>query len=244
VVKALQFHRITPKFQFCGTWNGPRQFENFLEFLRTHHIQPILPGEKEDGITITFDDGEKSIYEYAFPILRKFGFKALVFLIVDYIGKENLWDISLTGRHVQHLSWDEVIEMKEWGIEYGSHTLTHRNLTKLSNEEISYELTQSKRILAKKIGECNCVSYPFNRVNAQIINAAKDAGYKYGFGGDGSNDFLLKKEAIYITDNLKSLEVKIFEKPKYIYNYERVKQKVINYFTIATMMSKKRQWWV
>lgn len=240
MVKALQFHRITPKFQLCGTWNKPRQFEEYLKFLCSKGVKTILPGQGENGIIITFDDGEKTIYDYAFPVLKRFGIKAIVFLIVDYIGKENLWDISLAGARVLHLSWDEIIEMKKWGIEFGSHTMTHRNLTGLSNQEIEYELHESKRVLEEKIGSCNCLSYPFNRVNMNIIDAAAKAGYRYGFGGDGSSDLLLKKEAVYITDNLRSLRVKIFEKPKYIYNYERIKQKVINYFTIATMMSKRR----
>lgn len=238
-VKALQFHRITPKFQFCGTWNGPKQFEKFLEFLRTHHIQPILPGEKEDGIIITFDDGEKSIYDYAFPILKRFNFKAVVFVIIRYIGRENLWDISLTGERVQHLSWNEIFEMKKWGIEFGSHTITHRNLTQLSVHEIEYELSMSKRILEQNLGECSCVSYPFNRINMNVVRIARSVGYTYGFGGNGCSNFLLKKEAIYITDNLRSFGVKVFETPKWFYKYERIKQKVINYFTIATMVSRK-----
>ena len=102
-IKALQFHRITPKFQFCGTWNKPGQFEGFLEYLCKNGIETIVPGQKESGIVITFDDGEKSIYDYAFPILKNFGVKAVVFLIGDYNGRKNLWDITLTGRRVQHL---------------------------------------------------------------------------------------------------------------------------------------------
>lgn len=238
-IKALQFHRITPKFQFCGTWNRPDQFEEFLEFLCKNSIDTILPAQKDKGIIITFDDGEKSIYDYAFPVLKKFDIKAVAFPIVDYIGKKNLWDITLTGEHVQHLSWDEIIEMKKWGIEFGSHTMSHRNLMKLDRNEIEYELSESKRILEQKIGECSSISYPFNRVNRTVIQVAAKAGYKFGFGGDGSSNLLLKKEAIYITDNTRSFGVKIFEKPGLFYRYERIKQKVINYFTIATMMNRR-----
>ncbi len=238
-IKALQFHRITPKFQLCGTWNKPVQFEGFLEYLCKNGIEAILPGQRDSGIIITFDDGEESIYDYAFPILKKYGVKAVVFLIVDYVGRRNLWDITLTGKRVQHLSWDEIIEMKKWGIEFGSHTMTHRNLTKLSKEEIEHELSESKRVLRQKIGKCNSISYPFNRVNSTVIKVAANAGYKFGFGGDGSSNLLLKKEAIYITDNTKTFAVKVFEKPDLLYRYERIKQKVINYFTIATMVAKR-----
>jgi len=240
VVKALQFHRITPKFQFCGTWNRPEQFESFLKFLRSCGIAAVLPGEEKEGVVITFDDGEKSIYEYAFPILRKYNMKAVVFLIVGYVGKTNIWDLSLNGERTAHLSWNEIIEMKNYGIEFGSHTMTHRNLTRLSLSDLEYELFESKKILDEKIGGCDCVSYPFNRLNEQVIRVAGEAGYKFGFGGDGGNALALKKEAIYITDTVGTLRIKIFERPILWYGYERLKQKVINYFTIATMLSQKK----
>jgi len=238
-VKALQFHKITPKFQLCGTWNKPGQFEKFLKFLCSHGIDTILPGQKENGIIITFDDGEKNVYDYAFPILRRYNIKAVVFLVVHYIGKENIWDITLTGKRIKHLSWDEIIEMKRWGIEFGSHTMTHRNLTKLSRSRVEFELCESKRILEQKIGECNSISYPFNRVNQLVLQVAGKAGYKYGFGGDGTSTLLIKKEAIYIIDNSTSFRVKISERPRLLYRYERMKQGIINYFTITTMMRKR-----
>ncbi len=241
VVKALQFHRITPEFQFCGTWNKPGQFESFLRFLCTNGIQTILPGQKDKGVIITFDDGEQSIYDFAFPILKKFNMRAVVFLPVDYVGKKNLWDVSLFGKRTNHLSWDQIIEMKKWGIEFGSHGMTHRNLTKLSKDEIEHELSESKRILEQKIGECRSISYPFNKVNWTIIQIAAHVGYTYGFGGDGSSNLLLKKEAVYITDNLRSFRVKVSEKPALFYHYERIQQKVINFFTIVTMILRNRR---
>jgi len=239
MLKALQFHRILPDFQFCGTWNSPGQFEEFLHFLSTQKVKIILPGEDSDGIIVTFDDGERSIYEYAFPVLKKFGIKAIIFLIVDYIGKKNLWDISLTGKRTEHLSWDEITDMRNSGIQFGSHGMTHRNLTTLSILELEYELIESKRILEGMLGPINAISYPFNRVSELVVKKAREAGYEYGFGGDGANNLLIKKEAIYITENLNTLKTKIFEKPRFLYQYERTKQKVINYFTIATMLNRK-----
>ncbi len=238
MVKAIQFHRITPKFQFCGTWNYPGQFETFIEFLK-NNIKIVLPGDEQNGVVITFDDGDKSIYRYAFPILKKYGIRAVVFLIVDYIGKDDYWDMALIGRRSPHLSWDEIHEMKEWGIEFGSHTMSHRNLTKLSADEVEYELRESKRSLEQRLGDVNCISYPFNRTSSEVVRQVQRAGYGFGFGGQGQSDLLLKKEAVYITDNVRSLNTKILEKPKFIYWYDRVKQQVINYFTITTMLVKR-----
>lgn len=238
-MKALQFHRITPEFQFCGTWNTPEQFARFLEIISDKDVDIVLPGENDDGIVITFDDGEDTIYEYAFPILKKYSVKAVVFLIVNYIGQNNLWDISITGKRVQHLSWDKIYEMKDWGIEFGSHTMNHRNLARMSEQEVEYEVFESRRILQQELGECRSISYPFNRVNPIVVRAVSKAGYEFGFGGDGRNDLLLKKESVYITDTPRSFETKVLEKPGLIYRYDRIKQKVINYFTIATMLAKR-----
>jgi peptidoglycan/xylan/chitin deacetylase (PgdA/CDA1 family) len=237
VVKAIQFHRVTPKVQYCGTWNHPGQFEGFIRSIQ-RDFRVVLPGEGHDGLVITFDDGDMSVYRYAFPILKRYGVKAIVFLICGYIGKDDRWDITLLGNRSVHLGWDEIYEMKEWGVEFGSHTMNHRNLTKLRTDEIFYELSESKRLLEARIGRIRCISYPFNRVNSQIVSLARRAGYQYGFGGAGQNDLLIKKEAVYITDTPMTLDVKIREHPRVLYRYDRVKQQVINYFTIATMLTK------
>lgn len=236
--KALQFHRITPDFQFCGTWNTPAQFERFLYFLKNENIPVVLPDEPGDGIIITFDDGETSIYEYAFPLLKKYNMKAVVFLITMFIGKTNYWDIQLIGQRVHHLNWEQIHEMSEWGVEFGSHTMTHQNLTHLSDMGITDELSQSKVFIEHRIGKCRSISYPFNRVNNRVLHIAQSTGYEYGFGGDGSHKLLIKKEALYITDTEKTFRIKIMERPTGLYRYERFKQKVINMCTISTMILK------
>jgi peptidoglycan/xylan/chitin deacetylase (PgdA/CDA1 family) len=240
-IKAIQFHRITSSFQLCGTWNTPMQFERFLQLIQDKDIKTILPGEASNGIIITFDDGERTVYSNAFPLLKKYGMKAVVFVIVDYIGRKNYWDISLTGQRTEHLTWKEIEEMQDYGIEFGSHTMSHSNLLGLNSERLEYELAESRRILAKRLGKCVSISYPFNRVNRTIAYHAAHVGYQYGFGGDGSNVLLIKKEAVYITDTPDTLKVKLYENPGVVYRYERVKQSVINYFTLATMVVKSFQ---
>jgi peptidoglycan/xylan/chitin deacetylase (PgdA/CDA1 family) len=236
--KALQFHRITPDFQFCGTWNTPAQFERFLKYIMDSSIRVVLPDDPDDGLILTFDDGESNVYEYAFPLLKHFNMKAVVFLIVGYVGKENQWDIQLGRKRMRHLTWEQIREMSEWGIEFGSHTMTHRNLTHLSDETIIQELSLSRKIITDRTGRCRSISYPFNRVNRRVLDAVRSTGYAYGFGSDGSEPLLLKKEAVYITDTVNTLRTKILERPVGLYRYERIKQKVINMFTISTMVLK------
>ncbi len=236
MLKALQFHRITKSFQFCGTWNTPQQLDLFIDTIYKCGYEIILPGENRNGIVITFDDGEENLYEYAFPVLKKYRCPAIVFLICDYIGRKNYWDISVTGKRNQHLNWKQIIEMKEAGIDFGSHTMSHHNLTKLNDRELEYEIFESKKILEKQLGSVDSISYPFNRVDDRVRNVVGKAGYRFGFGGEGRDDLSIKKEAVYITDNGFTLRVKISEKPALLYGYERMQQKIINFFTIATIL--------
>ncbi|MGB9720053.1 MAG: polysaccharide deacetylase family protein [bacterium] len=235
-MKALQFHRITDQFQFGGTWNFPWQFDFFIKTIIDSGYDIILPEQKKDGIIITFDDGEENLYHYAFPILKKYRCPAIVFLVVDYIGMENYWDISIWKKRNRHLDWHQILEMKESGVSFGSHTMSHCNLARMNSERLEYEIFESKRVLEKYLGPIDAISYPFNRINPVVLSKVKEAGYKYGFGGDGKNDLSIKKEAIYITDNVFTLRVKISEKPSILYYYERLQQKAINCFTIATML--------
>lgn len=240
MLKALQFHRITDKFQLCGTWNYSEQLDKFIKTIYDNGYKIILPWEKNEGIVIIFDDGEENLYHYAFPILKKHRCPAIVFLIVKYIGKENYWDISLTKKRSRHLNWRQILEMREYGIYFGSHTMTHRNLTKLNKRELEYELFESKMILERYLGPIDTISYPFNRVNSYVLKKIAQAGYRYGFGGGGETPLMIKKEAMYIIDTPFTLKIKISEKPSILYHYERLQQKIINYFTIATMVKQRR----
>lgn len=239
MVKALQFHRIATDLQPCGTWNKPAQLRGFIEQLIEAKVPIGLPGEHEEGIILTFDDGEENIYHLAFPILRELGVRAVVFVIAGYIGKKNTWDISLTGRRVAHLNWNQLHQLKKEGMEIGSHGMTHRNLTRLNTGELDHELTGSKSMIEKELGTIRCVSYPFNRTNPAVRRSAARAGYRYGFGGNGADDLTLKKEAIYITDTRASLAIKVTERPPVAYDYFRTQQKVINFFTLATMIARR-----
>lgn len=240
MIKALQFHRITPDPRAGGTWNTPRQFAAFLESSLRLGTRFVLPGETKEGIVLTFDDADRSVFDHAFPLLQEFCVPAIVFVVAGYIGREQRWDLSPAGRPGRHLGWPEINAMYKSGIRFGSHGMTHRNLTRLCDAELETELVSSKRILEKNLGTVDAISYPFNRCDRRVLAAVQRAGYRFGFGGDGSGDLALKKEAVYFTDTVRTLRVKIEERPLLWYRYERTKQAVINGFTIATML--KQEW--
>ena len=99
---------------------------------------------------------------------------------------ENILEVEIENTNLTRtlLSWDEVREMHQNGIEFGSHTLTHPVLSQVSEEKLRFELVESKRKIEEEIGDkVITVSYPFGGKNAldeKVKQVAKDAGYEFG----------------------------------------------------------------
>jgi peptidoglycan/xylan/chitin deacetylase (PgdA/CDA1 family) len=106
-------------------------------------------------VVLTFDDGFRDFYTTAFPILERVGFRATVFLTSGCIDKP-----FVTGREC--LRTQEIDELAREGIEFGSHTVSHRHLQALSTAEIVYELATSKERIESITGAAvSLFSYPY-----------------------------------------------------------------------------------
>lgn len=138
---------------------------------------------------ITFDDGYENIYTEAFPILKKYNFKATVFLITSPAGG--------------HLTDEEIKEMTASGlVSFGSHTDTHRDLTALSDTELKEELSSSKAKIEKLTGKkTTALSYPYGAYDERVIAAAKKCGYKCAYTisapAGGEDDFSLPRRTVW-----------------------------------------------
>jgi len=157
-----------------------KTFERQMEFLKEHKYNVIsleeageLIGNKKKiparTLVITFDDGYKDNYTYAFPVLRKYNLPATIFIIVNEVGRPD------------RLSWDQIKEMRDSGlVTFGSHTLSHPFLECVEDDQKLLEETEgSRRILQEKLGiPVNTFSYPCGRLNARVRECAINAGYK------------------------------------------------------------------
>lgn len=109
------------------------------------------------AVVITFDDGYRDFYTDAFPSLRRYAFKATVFLATSRIQ-----DTPMRVEGVDYLTWREVRELHAAGIDFGSHTVTHPDLHSLGHEEIDYELGFSRATIEDQIGaSVTSFAYPF-----------------------------------------------------------------------------------
>ena len=168
----------------------------------TAHTPPPTPPQT---FLLTFDDGYASLVEDAYPILADLGLTATTFLITDYVGKTNAWDVQYTWRRLPHLSWEQVDQWRRRGFDFASHTTTHRRLTWLDDARAGAELRRSREVLVERLGAeaGRAVAYPFGAVDGRIAGLARTAGYELGFGGvrgNGGDPLHLARVTTYMWD--------------------------------------------
>ncbi len=134
---------------------------------------------------LTFDDGYASLAEHVYPILADVGFTATTFLITDYVGRLNTWDVRYTWHRLAHLDWDTIGRWQARGFDFASHTASHQRLTWLSDGQAATELARSRETLRRRLGleAARAVAYPFGARDERIERLAIAAGYDLGFGG-------------------------------------------------------------
>lgn len=129
---------------------------------------------------ITFDDGYADIFLASFPILRRFGVPATVFMVAGAIGGQNSWDYRPGDRVEPMLTVDQLRELVQAGIEIGAHGLTHNVLTDVSNRQLHAELHDARCLLENIVDRpVVSFSYPFGSTDARVRAAVQQAGYLY-----------------------------------------------------------------
>lgn len=172
---ALLYHRITDSPARDPYAVSVGAFRKHLEYLKKNGFTSILPGDLDSGIhrkavMITFDDGHEADYTRAFPLLKEYGFTAVIFVTTGFVG--------LPG----YLDWESVRALLGAGISIQSHSHSHPLLDGVSPRRLRYEMVFSKRMLEKKIGkEVSCLSLPGGRFTPDVLHAADLAGYSCVF---------------------------------------------------------------
>ena len=157
----------------------------------------------DKAMGVTFDDGYRSVYEKAFPVLRSNGMTATVFLAIGDRKTRALQGRlpSFGGREM--MSWPEIREMHREGIEFGAHTFTHQDLTRLPSKGVHAEICDSKSVIEDALGRAvTAFAYPFgyhNRRVREIVQAHYSCACstRLGMAGRKSDPFALERVDMY-----------------------------------------------
>jgi peptidoglycan/xylan/chitin deacetylase (PgdA/CDA1 family) len=137
---------------------------------------------KKHIISLTFDDGWRSQYTNALPLLEKYDFKATFYIITQELYRTN----------ESYMLADQVVEIHNKGHEIGSHSITHPSLPYHFWKDKCHEIHGSKKVLESLLGsEVKSFAYPYGRYNEKIIRIVDDSGYVNArtVAGRWKNDF-------------------------------------------------------
>lgn len=169
----------------------PAGFEEQLSYLRDAGYYGIgleewhaamaehkpLPGR---AVLITFDDGYLDFLTCAWPLLKQYGFSATVFLVAGQVGGSNSWD-GLYGEKLPLLGWSDIRRLRDEGINFGSHSTTHRFLTGISPTQVVSEAACSRAILQRELGEpVSAFAYPYGDEDPVVQHLIGACGYTFG----------------------------------------------------------------
>lgn len=187
----------------------PAIFSSQMKMIRKEKYTPLTVDElifakknnllPEKPIVITLDDGWRSQYDSAFPILLQYKIPATFYIYTDVIGAPLF------------MNWKQLQTLVDNHMEIGGHTTHHAHLTKIAEESFYNELVYSKKILEKHLNiEVHNLAYPYGQYNERVIGETKKAGYISGRTSKRSihNDLsdLYQLRVIYAPNSLGELE--------------------------------------
>jgi peptidoglycan/xylan/chitin deacetylase (PgdA/CDA1 family) len=189
-VTILCYHRIDGSRGKVSV--TPEQFEAQLDWLRAndYHVvrladlEAFMAGRQplpQRSVVLTFDDGYESVFSRAFPLLKRHGMPATVFVYTDFIGARDA------------LSWADLEEMLRSGlVDVQAHSKSHVNLVELAREQsgppyrerLESELKLPRALIERRLGAAGAdvrdFAYPYGEANPAVLDAMRREGYVLG----------------------------------------------------------------
>lgn len=221
-VSILMYHQV-------GTFPAPRahralychvgRFAAQMAYLRRFGYTVISLAQAVDGlfggaplprrpVVLTFDDGYRNFRDHAWPILRRHGFPATLFMVAGKVAGRADW-LSDNQEAAPLLDAAELRALHAEGLDIGSHTLSHPRLSRLPAAEVEREVGESKRRLEALLGApVPHFCYPSGDYDAAVRETVRAAGYRAaltcirGAANHAANPFEIPRKAISYGDNL------------------------------------------
>ena len=162
-ISELPFRSRSPYYEIR---TSPSVFQAQMQYLHDTGFTTLFPSEiipwlnspnssSKRAVCLTFDDAYENFMTAAFPVLQEFRFKSTVYVPTGLVGSTGPNGIKLLG-------WNQIRELSQMGVNFGSHTVSHPEMKKLTEEQLNFELIESKKSLEDSLGKAvPDFSHPF-----------------------------------------------------------------------------------
>lgn len=216
----LLYHEIGPKPRpsanldcFCIE----RRFREQMHFLKDNEIPVVSSAEiceqlscggvlPQHGVILTFDDADVSFLEYAMPTLEDLDFPSTLFAVAGKLGQRASW-VKDSRNAIPLMSGQQLRSLPSHRIEIGSHSMSHRKLTELTESQAFTDLRDSRAALEDLLDRpILSLAYPHGHYSTRIMEMASSAGYVNAYSTDGQRSFTGAGDRLciprkYITSN-------------------------------------------
>jgi peptidoglycan/xylan/chitin deacetylase (PgdA/CDA1 family) len=222
-ISILMYHQVgdfAPMSAHRSTYCHYRRFAAQMAYLHRFGYRVLSLDQVLDGlagerpippraVALTFDDGYENFYQYAFPVLQRYGFPAMVYLISGLVGGKADW-FAADGRDTPPLmDASRIRQLRRSGIDFGSHGVSHVKLAKVEPARMREEIIDSKARLEALLGEAvGHFCYPYGSHSPEVVETARAAGYRSAVtcvraaAVPGTDPLALPRKAISYGDNL------------------------------------------
>ena len=203
-IPALMYHSISevPAGWPADLCVAPGVFEEHLQYLKAQGYNVVTAPQAVillksrqnvmNTVIITFDDGYENNYTEAFPLLKKYGFRGNFYVVGNDVGK-----VKNQDGMKKYMTFDQIKEMYDQGMEIGSHSMSHDPLTSIKPELLPWEIYQPLNLFYQKMNFwISGIAFPNGAFNDAIIaEIRKYFKYEYGFSGQaGCNTLKIVEE--------------------------------------------------
>lgn len=221
----LLYHRVVTKHSIIGrhkiyVWE--KDLKKQLEYLKINGYETITffdlaqnPAmDLNKKIILTFDDGYEDNYTLLFPMLKMYGFKAVIYLVTRL--DHNAWGVKEGEPAVKMMTDRQKKEMSDYGIEMGGHTQTHVDLSRCSYSEMEKEINGCRMDVEKLTGKkVISFAYPFGGINEHVKKCTKESGYLFAVSTNtgpkefGTDNFQIRRIEVTPKTTLGSFKSKV-----------------------------------